>query len=65
MGKRFAGRCWNRDAISNRYLFLPVCAGCGNSGERQFHTITVRLKLPASIPPLRIYARAGYYAPER
>ena len=49
--------------LHNQYVlgyYPPVSAQSG-----KYHRITVQLKLPSYVPPLRIYARAGYYAPER
>jgi Ca-activated chloride channel homolog len=49
--------------LHNQYVlgyYPPVSTQSG-----KYHRITVQLKLPSYIPPLRIYARAGYYTPER
>ncbi len=49
--------------LHNQYVLGYYPPSSTQSGKH--HKITVQLKLPASLPPLRIYARAGYYAPER
>jgi Ca-activated chloride channel family protein len=49
--------------LHNQYVLGYYPPSSAQSGK--YHKITVQLKLPASLPPLRIYARAGYYAPER
>ena len=49
--------------LHNQYVlgyYPPVSAQSG-----KYHRITVQLKLPSYLPPLRIYARAGYYTPGR
>jgi hypothetical protein len=49
--------------LHNQYVlgyYPPVSTQSG-----KYHRITVQLMLPSYLPPLRIYARAGYYAPER
>jgi VWFA-related protein len=47
--------------LRNQYVPGYYPSSIAQSGK--YHKITVQLKLPASLPPLRIYARAGYYAP--
>jgi Ca-activated chloride channel family protein len=49
--------------LHNQYVlgyYPPMSAQSG-----KYHRITVQLKLPSYLPPLHIYARAGYYTPER
>ena len=49
--------------LRNQYVlgyYPPVSTQSG-----KYHRITVQLRLPSYLPPLRIYARAGYYTPER
>ena len=36
-----------------------------NAQSGKYRPITVQVVVPASLPPLRVFARAGYYAPER
>ena len=47
--------------LRNQYVLGYYPSSIAQSGK--YHKIIVQLKLPASLPPLRIYARAGYYAP--
>jgi Ca-activated chloride channel family protein len=49
--------------LHNQYVLSYYPPSSTQSGK--YHSITVRLMLPSYLPPLRIYARAGYYAPER
>lgn len=49
--------------LHNQYV-LGYYPPSGAQGGK-YRKITVQLKVPAGLPPLRIYARAGYYAPER
>ncbi len=49
--------------LRNQYVLGYYPPSSAQSGK--YHKITVHLKLPATLPPLHIYARAGYYAPER
>jgi VWFA-related protein len=49
--------------LHNQYVlgyYPPVTVQSG-----KYRPITVQLKVPVGLPPLRIFARAGYYAPER
>ncbi len=50
-------------ALHNQYVlgyYPPADAQAG-----KYRPITVQLCLPAGIPPLHIYARTGYYTPEK
>jgi Ca-activated chloride channel homolog len=49
--------------LHNQYVLGYYPAMTTQTGK--YHRITVQLKLPSYLPPLRIYARTGYYAPER
>jgi Ca-activated chloride channel family protein len=49
--------------LRNQYVLGYYPPAGTQSGK--YHSITVQLKLPPYLPPLRIYARAGYCTPER
>jgi Ca-activated chloride channel family protein len=49
--------------LRNQYVLGYYPPSSTQSGK--YHSITVQLKLPSYLPTLRIYARAGYYTPER
>jgi Ca-activated chloride channel homolog len=49
--------------MHNQYVLGYYPSVSTQSGK--YHRITVQLKLPSYLPPLHIYARAGYYTPER
>jgi Ca-activated chloride channel family protein len=49
--------------LHNQYVLGYYPPLTGQSGK--YRPITVQLRVPAGLPPLRIFARTGYYTPER